>query len=147
MPNFIIRNFQAIKEAKLKVEGLTLLLGESSSGKSSCLRAIFAASNNRFKNGQVRYGQDHATVKIQMPDSDKVFTAIRPWTGSVKMKLDNEEFDRIGRSVPSQVEEFFNFGTIDVGADKFHLSFHDQFQKPLLLEFFSTKGYGNSFCV
>lgn len=135
MPNFIVRNFQAISEARLRVEGLTLLVGESSSGKTACFRAIFAATNNRFKNGQVKNGQDSAVVKIQLPDSPDVFTAIRPWAGSIKMALGNERFDKIGRTLPHQIDEFFNFGTLDVGGEKFSLNFHDQFQKPLLLEF------------
>lgn len=135
MPQFIIRNFQSISEAKLRVEGLTLLVGESSSGKTACFRAIFAAANNRFRNGQVKNGQDSAVVKIQMPDSPDCFTAIRPWSGSIKMALGQEKFDKIGRNLPRQIDEFFQFGTLDVGGEKFSLNFHDQFQKPLLLEF------------
>lgn len=137
--DFIIRDFQSIKEAKLKVKGFTLVLGESSSGKSACLRAMYAATHNRFRNGQVRYGEDHSTIMVRNDDSPEVFTAIRPWSGSIKMKLGNEVFNKIGRTLPKQINDFLNFGTLDVAGDNYSLHFHDQFQKPLLLEYSQKK--------
>ena len=137
--DYIIRDFQSIKEAKLKVKGFTLVLGESSSGKSACLRAMYAATHNRFRNGQVRHGEDHATIMVRNDGSSEIFTAIRPWSGSIKMKLGNEVFNKIGRTLPKQINDFLNFGTLDVAGDNYSLHFHDQFQKPLLLEYSQKK--------
>ena len=139
MPDFIIRNFQSIKEAKISVKGFTLLVGESSSGKSACLRAIYAATHNRFKIGQVRYGEEAATVKVRYPESDKVLTVVRRSTGSPIMKLGDEVFSKISRNVPQQVEEFNNFGVLSVSDNPYSLNFHSQFDKPLLLEFSQSK--------
>ena len=139
MADFIIRNFQSIEEAKIRVEGLTLIIGQSSQGKSSCLKAIYAATHNRFRNGQVRYGEDNATVKVRFPESEDTLTVVRPWSGSIKMALGKDVFNKIGRTLPNQIDQFLNFGSLDVGGEKYSLHFHDQFQKPLLLEFSQKK--------
>ena len=66
MPQFIVRNYLAVKEVKLNVKGLTTLTGDSNSGKSSTLKAIDAACHNRFMSGQVRWGEDKIVVKINV---------------------------------------------------------------------------------
>lgn len=139
MIQFIIRDFQAIEEAKINVEGLTLLVGQSSSGKSACLRAISAAFNNRFRNGQVRHNTEQAVVKVKFSDSPQIFTAIRPWSGSIKMFLDKIPYSKIGRTLPLDISNLLNTSNIDVSGDVYSLNFHEQFQKPLLLEFSQKK--------
>ena len=49
MINTIVRNFQSVKEAKINISGLTVLRGESNAGKSSYLKALYAATHNRFR--------------------------------------------------------------------------------------------------
>lgn len=137
--DFIIRDFQSIEEAKIQVKGFTLLLGESSAGKSACLRALYAATHNRFKMGQVRNGQECATIKVRYEDDPRVLIVKRSATGSPMMKLGDQVFQKMSRSVPPQVEEFNNFGSLEVGDDKYSLNFHDQFDKPLLLEYSQRK--------
>lgn len=139
MIQFIIRDFQSIEEAKITVDGFTLLLGESSAGKSSILKAINCAFNNRFRNGQVRYGADQAVIKAKFSDSDQIFTAIRPWTGSIRMQLGQVPYSKIGRALPLDISNLLNTSNIDVSGDVYSLNFHEQFQKPLLLEFSQKK--------
>lgn len=139
MLDFIVKDFQSLDEVKIRVEGLTLLVGESSSGKSACLRALYAATNNRFRNGQVQYGKDHSSVMIRVPESQDTLTVVRPYSGSVQMKLGNQTFSKLGRTLPSQVTEFLNLGNLDLADEKYSLTFHDQFQKPLLLEYSQKK--------
>lgn len=139
MLDFIVNDFQSLTDVKIRVEGLTLLVGESSSGKSACLRALYAATNNRFRNGQVQYGKDHSTVKVRVPESSDILTVVRPYSGSVSMKLGNQTFSKLGRTIPQQVSQFLNLGSLELADDKYSLTFHDQFQKPLLLEYSQKK--------
>lgn len=136
----IINNFQSIKEAKIKVEGMTLLVGESSQGKSACLRALQAACTNRFKAGQVRHGEDHALIRIKVPESNDVLSVLRPWAGgSPKIKLGSLEFSKLGRTLPSQVTNYLNLGFLDVSGESYSCNFHSQFQPPLLLAYSQPK--------
>lgn len=136
----IINNFQSIEEAKLNIEGLTLIIGESSQGKSACLRALQAACTNRFKAGQVRHGEDHALIRIKTPESNEVLSVLRPWNGgSPKMKLGVQVFSKLGRTLPQQVSEFLNLGTLDVSGESYSCNFHSQFQPPLLLAYSQPK--------
>lgn len=140
MLQFIIKDFQSIKEAKIEVDGFTLLLGQSNQGKSACLRAFIAAVTNRFKTNQVRSGESCATIKVKYSDSPDVLVVQRSALGgSPKMKLGSLEFSKLSRTVPSEVAALNNFGTLKVGEDGYSLNFHEQFQKPLLLEYSQKK--------
>ena len=139
MPEFIVRNFQSLEEAKVTVKGFTLLIGESSAGKSAFMRGLYAATHNRFKIGQVKNGTEMSVIKVRYEDSPDILTVARTHTGSPQMMLGKEKFAKMNRTVPPQVEAFNNFGTLEVGDDKYSLNFHDQFQKPLLLEFSQKK--------
>lgn len=139
MPDFIIRDFQSITEAKIPVKGFTIIVGDSSAGKSACLRAMFAATHNRFKIGQVQHGKEFIEVKVRYEDDDRILVVRRNQTGSPVMKLGDKVFSKMARCVPQEVEEFNNFGTLDVGNDIYSLNFHEQFQKPLLLEYSQKK--------
>lgn len=140
MISFIVKDFQAIKEAKIKVEGLTLLVGQSNQGKSACFRALYAATNNRFKSNQVRFGEDHAVVKVKYSDDDRVLVVQRSAQGgSPIVKLGDKTFTKLSRTVPLDISTFNNFGALKVGEDGYSLNFHEQFQKPLLLEYSQKK--------
>lgn len=139
MPDFIIRDFQSITEAKIPIKGFTIIVGDSSAGKSACLRAMFAATHNRFKIGQVQHGKEFIEVKVRYEDDDRILVVRRNQTGSPVMKLGDQVFSKMARCVPQEVEEFNNFGTLDVGNDIYSLNFHEQFQKPLLLEYSQKK--------
>lgn len=135
----IIEDFQSIEKAKLKIEGFTLILGQSNQGKSATLRALKAACTNRFKAGQVRHGQDHAMIQIKTPESQAILRCMRPWNGSIKYKLGDELFSKVGRTLPKQINEFLNLGFLETGSENYSLNFHDQFQPPLLLAFSQAK--------
>lgn len=135
MLQVIVKDFQSIEEARLKVDGVTLIVGESNQGKSACLRALQAACTNRFKAGQVRHGQDQAVIKIKTADSDDVLAIARSWAGgSPMMKLGSKTFSKLGRTLPKEVNDFLNLGFIDLNGEQYSCNFHPQFQKPMLLE-------------
>ena len=136
----IISDFQSIINAKLQVEGVTLIIGESNEGKSACLRALQAACTNRFKAGQVRFDQDHATIRIKVPESPDILTVQRSWNGgSPLIKLGSRTFSKLGRTLPKEVAQYLNLGYLECSGEQYSCNFHPQFQKPLLLEFSQQK--------
>jgi len=133
--NFKIKNFQSIIDASIRVEGFTILVGESSQGKSACLRAINAACNNKFKQGFLRYGADMIEIGISYDDNPNMLVVRKTKTGSPEYELGELVFQKLNRTVPPEVETFNNFGSIDAYEQKYPLNFFTQFSKPLLLEF------------
>lgn len=136
MLDLIVRDFQAVKEVKLRIKGFTVLKGPSNSGKSSTIKAFYAATHNRFGSNQVRVGEDSAVVKVRWEGKEPTLSVMRKWSGaSPIMKLGENTYHKLSRNVPSEVEEFNNFGSLQAGSDKYSLNFFVQFQKPLLLEY------------
>lgn len=133
--NINIRNFQSIKEADINVEGLTILVGESSQGKSACLRAINAACNNKFKQNFLRYGADTIKVAISYDENPNQLIVSKTKKESPTYELGDLVFQKLNRTIPDEVNEFNNYGIIDYFEQKYPLNYFSQFSKPLLLEF------------
>ena len=131
----VVKDFLAAKEVKFTVKGFTLIKGESSSGKSSSFKAIYAACTNSFSPAQVRFGTDEAIVKKRFGFNEPVFTAIRKRRGSPTMTFNGQEYSRMNRAVPEEIEKYLNLGFIQAGSEKYSLNFFTQFQPPLLHTF------------
>lgn len=143
---FIIKDFLAVKEAKITVKGLTTLHGDSNAGKSSILKAVRAATHNRFRTKQVRHGSEFITVKVKWDDDHRILSVIRRPTGSPTMVITDPKdpsntltFSKLSTTLPKEVEEFNNLGVLRVADDIYSLNFMNQFQKPLLLEYSQKK--------
>lgn len=132
---FKIKNFQSIKEADIEVDGFTILVGESSQGKSACLRAINAACNNKFKQNFLRYGADTIKVAISYDDNPNLLIVSKTKKESPTYELGDLVFQKLNRTIPDEVSEFNNYGMIDYFEQKYPLNYFSQFSKPLLLEF------------
>ena len=128
----VVRNFLAAKEVKFSIRGFTILKGESSSGKSSSLKALYAACTNTFSPSQVRWHSDSATIKIRFKENEPILTVVRTRKGSPTMQFNGKEYSKIARSVPKEIEDYLNIGFIQVGNEKYCLNFFTQFQPPLL---------------
>lgn len=131
----VVKDFLAAKEVKFTVKGFTLIKGESSSGKSSSFKAIYAACTNSFSPAQVRFGTDEAIVKMRFGLNEPVFTAVRKRRGSPTMTFNGQEYSRMNRAVPEEIEKYLNLGFIQAGSEKYSLNFFTQFQPPLLHTF------------
>ena len=133
--NIKVKNFQSISDADITVDGFTILVGESSQGKSACLRAVNAACNNKFKQGFLKYGTDSMTIGITYSDEPYSLVVRKTKKESPEYELGELVFQKLNRTVPPEVEAFNNFGSIDSYEQKYPLNFFTQFSKPLLLEF------------
>lgn len=131
------RNFQSIVDATIDVDGFTLLVGETSAGKSAFLRALTASTGNKYRSGYVRYGEKE--LETSFVADGRTFSTRKSEGGGTTMMLDDVTFTKMGRDVPSDIKDYLNFGVIEVNDSKFNLNIHPQFQKPLLLEFSQKK--------
>lgn len=147
MISTIVRDFQSVKEAKINIKGLTVLRGASNAGKSSYIKALYAATHNRFRIGCIRYGQEFTEVKLKVSDSPYLMTIKRRETGSPRISLinkdnpeDRESWSKLNRDLPNEVIDYLNFGYVNVSnSEKFDLNFFAQFQPPLLVGFSQKK--------
>ena len=130
-------NFQSIKDAEIDVDGFTLLVGETSAGKSAFLRSLVASTCNKFRSGFVRYGEKELGTSFEA--DGHTFTTSKSDNGGTTMVLDDTTFTKMGRDVPKEIADFLNIGNLEVSDSKFNLNVHPQFQKPLLLEFSQKK--------
>jgi hypothetical protein len=139
MVDFIVRDFLAAREVKIRVDGLTVLRGESYSGKSSTFRAIHAACTNRFASGTVRWGASQSEVLIRFDGSSDVLRVVKPLSGGASYQLGSVKYDKTRREVPAEVESFLNLGVLVSGSDRLSLTFWEQFSRPLLRSFSQAK--------
>ena len=139
-----VENYRSIKDAKVTVNGLTILKGESNAGKSSFIKAYFASVTNRFTTGCVRFGEKEANIYVKYGDCDeKLKVTRREGSSPLTMKFGTKEkgyetFEKLGTDIPEILQKFHNFSTIKSGSDKFFLNFTTQYSPPLLMRF-STK--------
>ena len=131
------KNFQSIIDAELQIDGFTLLVGETSAGKSALLRSLTASTCNKYRSGYVRYGEKE--LETEFGADGRVFKTRKSEGGGTTMELDDVTFTKMGRDVPNDIKEFLNLGIMEVNDTKFNLNIHPQFQKPLLLEFSQKK--------
>lgn len=140
MVDIIVRNYQAVEEAKIRVDGITVIRGESNGGKTSFMQALVAGATNRFNSTCIRYGHDHTEVKLRFDGKGDTLSIYRKQEGSPLIKLGDKRWSKLNRDLPNDVLEFTNFGTINVSSsEKYSLNFFRQFQPPLLSEFSQKK--------
>lgn len=143
----IIKDFQSVEDARFTIDGLTILRGGSNQGKSACLRAIYAATHNRFKANQVRWGTEEAVVKFKLSGDKRVLIVRRRDSGSPRISLGDpkdpenvKRWHKLNRDLPLEVQEWLNLGYINVSnSEKYDLNFFMQFQPPLLADFSQKK--------
>lgn len=143
----IIKDFQSVEDARFTIDGLTILRGASNQGKSGCLRALYAATHNRFRANQVRWGTEEAVVKLRLSGDNRILTVRRRDTGSPRISLGDpknpesvKRWHKLNRDLPLEVQEWLNLGYINVSnSEKYDLNFYMQFQPPLLADFSQKK--------
>lgn len=139
MVDFVVRDFLAARDVRLRVSGLTVLRGESYSGKSSTFRAIQAACTNRFSSGVVRWGASHCEVFVRFSDSESFLKVTKGSSGGAVYTLGGVVYDKTRREVPAEVDSFLNLGVVSSGSDRLSLCFWEQFSRPLLRSFSQSR--------
>lgn len=133
-----VENFKSVRRAKILIKGLTVLTGESNEGKSSYLKALYAATHNRFKGNSVRWDEDFALIKIKPEEENRVLTVKRKAQGGSPIVTLGSlpPWCKLNRDMPKEVQDYLNLGQVQVTpTEKYSLSFFTQFQPPLLVGF------------
>ena len=133
--DIVVRDYLAARDVRVRVEGLTVLRGESCAGKSSTFRGVVAACLNRFTSGCVRWGSAGCSVSVRFSDDARVLRVTKTEKGGAFYRLGDVTYAKTRREVPSDVCSFLNFGFLEAGSDRLSLSFWEQFTPPLLMGF------------
>lgn len=128
-----IKNYQIIKEAELEfLPGITAIVGNSNNGKSSIIRAIEAAINNKGGIGFINHNADQCDVIIE--DNGHSIT----WTkhkkqGKSAYTIDNVVLKKIGQKQLDEVGTILNMPEVEINAERFRLNFWKQLDFPFLV--------------
>ena len=128
-----IKNYQAIKEAELEFnQGVTVIVGASNNGKSSIIRAIESAINNKGGNSFINYDADECEVSIEDNGHNIIWNKAKK-AGKSKYILDGEELSKIGQKQIPEVGEMLNMSEVEVSGERFRLNFWKQLDYPFLI--------------
>jgi len=128
-----IDNFQSWESAKLQIDGLTVIVGDSNLGKSALERAIKGLLRNELSNRQVRNGSEAMQVSATIDGHTIVATLGNKPSSSIVYNVDGEEFKKLNRAVPQPILDL-RLGTIEIGDVTLDPIFADQFGSQFLLE-------------
>jgi len=128
-----IKNYQAIKKAELEFnEGITAVVGSSNNGKSSIIRAIEAAINNKGGSDFINYDSESCEVHIEDQDNKVIWSKNRNSNKSY-YELNKEKLNKIGQKQIEDVGKLLNMPEVVVNGDKFRLNFWKQLEFPFLV--------------
>lgn len=128
-----IENVQAIEKAEIEVEGFTGIVGRSNTGKSSLIRAFYAAVTNKSPKGIFRHGTTESVVKI---DDDEKNIHIKWEKGesvSTTYTLNGDKFTKGGKEPPSKIAEW-GFHALKIGDETLDVQVAKQFNALFLLD-------------
>lgn len=130
-----ILNFQSISQLAVECGPITVFVGESDSGKSAVVRALYAAAFNDYPTDHVRQGQDHSTVVLATEGGTvQVEKGKAKNAYALNSQGKRQEWDRVGRDVPEAVAEFLGWRVVELDdGTKFVPSIQRQFDGPFLL--------------
>jgi len=128
-----IENYQAIKKAELSFDkGLTVIVGSSNNGKSSIIRAIEAAINNKGGSDFINYDSDNCKVIIE-DDENKVIWSKNRNSMKSYYDINGQVLKKIGQKQIEDVGKTLNMPEIEVNNDRFRLNFWKQLDFPFLV--------------
>lgn len=130
-----LKNVGIIKEAHLVFNpGLNLIIGPSSSGKSTLLRAIRSMMDNSFTDANIAFDQKKMAIRIK--DGDNTATYIRDLDNSSRKsayQVNGQVYTKIGRNSLDVISSLFKIAPVEIDGEKINFNFSAQFSGPFLL--------------
>lgn len=130
-----IRDFQSIEELDIECGSITVIHGESDTGKSAVVRALYALAFNDYPKGHVRDGAKASEVSVTV--SGEVVRAFKGGgTNGYELQRPekSEKWDKVGTEVPAEVTDQLGWRVLELDdGSKFTPSFQQQFDAPFLL--------------
>lgn len=128
-------NVGIIKSAKLSfVPGLNLIVGASSSGKSTLLRALQGIMTNSFQDSSVSFGEKKMAVKVVLNGHSVTYVRDldNPFRKSA-YQIDGKLYTKLGRNTPDELVDLFKLSPLEIDGEKVSFNFSSQFSAPFLL--------------
>ena len=123
-----IENFQSLHDVEVELDGLTVIVGPSSSGKSAFTRALRTLTSNARGDSFISHGEQTCTITAY---TDKGVASIsRGKKNEYTLIPSNSEkkiFTKLAGAVPEEVSEFIGIPAKDP------LNYSSQFDMPYLL--------------
>ena len=130
-----LKNVGIIREAKLEFKkGLNLIIGASSSGKSTLLRAIRSMMDNTFSDSNVSYGEKKLAIKIKDEENTAIYVRdLGSTTNKTTYKINDTVYTKVGRNPPDELSSLFKISPVEIDGEKINFNFSSQFAGPFLL--------------
>ena len=130
-----LSNVGIIKEADLKfIPGLNLIVGSSSSGKSTLLRAIRCMMDNSFSDSHISYGKKKMEIQIKYNGHDATYTRdLDNQSRKSAYLIDGKTYTKLGRTSLDDLTSLFKMSPKEIDGEKINFNFSSQFAGPFLL--------------
>ena len=130
-----LSNVGIIKEADLKfIPGLNLIVGSSSSGKSTLLRAIRCMMDNSFSDSHISYGKKKMEIQIKYNGHDATYTRdLDNQSRKSAYLIDGKTYTKLGRTSLDDLTTIFKMSPKEIDGEKINFNFSSQFAGPFLL--------------
>jgi len=130
-----IHDFQSIEELDIECGPITVIHGESDTGKSAVVRALYALAFNSYPTGHVRDGAKYSGVAVMVDD---VMVAAEKGGGTndyiVNVSGERQDFAKVGTIVPPEAEGWLGWRSLELDdGSRFTPNFGMQFDAPFLL--------------
>ena len=130
-----LKNVGIIKEAHLGfVPGVNLILGASSSGKSTLLRALHSLADNSFTDTMVTHGCGVMQIDINTGDAHVTYTRdTKARDRKACYVVNGEEYTKLGRQQLDVVANTLKLSSVKIDSENINFNFSSQFSGPFLL--------------
>lgn len=134
-----ITDFQSIGELDVECGPITVIYGESDTGKSAVVRALYALAFNSYPKGHVRDGAAESHISVTTEGDDELVIEATKGGGRNAYRLETPDgsellWDKVGTDVPAEIVEALGWRAVELDdGSRFTPNFHLQFDPPFLL--------------
>lgn len=102
-----VKNYRAVKNESLIIEGLVWITGPNSSGKSWLIKSIDAVMRNESGGDLIRIGEDSTEIKLRFPATETFPVLDIQWNKNLKGSgtyiINGKELVKTGRTTPQEI--------------------------------------------
>jgi predicted ATP-binding protein involved in virulence len=132
------KNIGPLANVELVIKGVTILTGESGSGKSMLVQSIHGATINKFPSSLLKFGESAFYISFDFDDNEKVIWEKKNKT-SATITYAGEVLSKTSKYTVENLANFLNMEPLDIGGNKINIHFIDQFEPPLIKNFSHKK--------
>ena len=116
------------------IPGINLIVGSSGSGKSTLMRSIYGMALNEFSDSDISFGKNTMNITICCNGNTIEYVrSIHSRGDKFFYKVNNEVYNKIGRTALPQVAEVLKIGDVEVNGESINFNFNLQFSTPFLI--------------